>query len=78
MERETQKYPRILRWPEVHERVGLSHSQIYNLMKARDADNTPLFPLPIKLSKRASGWLESEINSWIEMRIAESNKGAAL
>ncbi|MBX7259893.1 MAG: AlpA family phage regulatory protein [Candidatus Hydrogenedentes bacterium] len=30
------------------------------------------FPSPIKLSSRAVGWLESDVNGWIESRIAAS------
>ena len=30
------------------------------------------FPKPIKLGKRSSGWIEEEIDEWIEERIRES------
>ena len=70
MEKESRKYDRILRWPEVHERIGLCHSQVYNLIKSKSASGGALFPPPIKLGKRASGWLESEIEAWIADRVA--------
>ncbi|MEE2749373.1 MAG: AlpA family phage regulatory protein [Pseudomonadota bacterium] len=36
------------------------------------------FPAPVKLGARASAWIESEINEWIESRIAASrNDGGA-
>lgn len=57
---------RVLRLPEVQARVGLGRSYIYKLISQGD------FPQPIKLGPRASGWLESEIDSWIEQRIAVS------
>lgn len=72
MEPVTKKPVRILRWPEVHDRIGLSHSQIYNLINQSDDEGNALFPPPIKLGTRASGWLESEIENWISRRIAAS------
>ena len=59
---------RILRWPQVHERVSICRSHAHQLA----AEEPPCFPRPIKLGQRASGWLESEINQWIADRIAES------
>lgn len=62
---------RILRWPETRLRVGLCRSQVHKLV----AQNK--FPAPIKLGGcRASGWLESEVNSWLEDRIAESRSNS--
>jgi prophage regulatory protein len=57
---------RVLRWPEVKQRVGLCRSHAHNLVTQGK------FPAPIKLGARASGWLESEINSWIENQISNS------
>lgn len=57
---------RILRKHTVMERVGLKQSSIYNKMKAGD------FPKPVKISERAVGWVESEINDWIASRIEEA------
>jgi prophage regulatory protein len=65
-----QSNDRFLRFPEVKERVGFSRSQIHLLI------NQGRFPSPIKLcggtGGRASGWLESEVNTWIAERVAES------
>ena len=52
----------ILRRPAVQERTGLGRSQLYRLMQAG------VFPKPLKLSERCSGWLASEIDDWIEAR----------
>lgn len=57
---------RILRWPEVHSKTGLSRPHVHKLIAAGR------FPSPIKLGVRSSGWLCSEITSWLEQRIAES------
>jgi len=60
------KSSRILRLPDVESKTGISCSSIYLMM----ANNT--FPSPIKLSKRSVGWLETEIDQWIENKIRES------
>ena len=58
--------PRILRLPLVRERTGLSRSSIYlRISEGR-------FPRPISLGERAVGWLESEINEWLNRRIEAS------
>ena len=64
------KSPRVLRLPDVELKTGMAYSSIYLMM----ANNT--FPSPIKLSKRSVGWLENEIDAWIEERVKESrNQG---
>lgn len=56
----------ILRLPQAIKRTGLSRSSIYL------AINAGTFPKPIKLGERSIGFIESEINQWIEQRIEES------
>ena len=59
-----------VRMPEVLLRTGLSRSHIYRL---RSLDK---FPKSINLcGGRAVGWLESELNEWIDDRVAISRKG---
>jgi len=53
----------ILRWPDVKKRIGLGRSRVYQLIAVGK------FPKQIKLSERASGWVESEIDEWIAARI---------
>ena len=60
------KPKRILRRPEVMARVGVTHSQIDNMEKQGH------FPKRIKISVKAAGWIESEIDEFIEQRIAAS------
>ena len=63
----------ILRRPGVEAKTGLSRSGIYDLMKAGK------FPRPVPLGgKKAVGWLESEIEAWIEERIAERGEVSRL
>jgi prophage regulatory protein len=52
-----------IRRREVHRRTSLSDAQIYRL----EAEGK--FPKRVKLSQRAVGWIESEVDAWIEARI---------
>ena len=58
----------ILRLPLVKHRTGLSRSSIY----LRISEGS--FPKPVSLGGRAVGWLESDIEAWIESRIAQSRQ----
>ncbi len=53
---------KILRLPEVLSTVGLSRSSLYTLIAKGD------FPRQIRLSPRTSGWLQSDVEGWIERR----------
>ena len=56
----------ILRLPAVKTNTGLSRSTIY-LRIAQGA-----FPKPVSLGGRAVGWLDAEIQEWLQGRIAVS------
>jgi len=56
----------ICRLPDVMARTGLSRSTIYNLISAGQ------FPAQVNLGPRAVGWVENEVEDWIEARINES------
>ena len=60
----------ILRLPTVKERTGLSRSTIY----LRISEGS--FPKPIALGGRAVGWVEAEINDWLNHQIEASRKAA--
>jgi prophage regulatory protein len=60
------KSSRVIRLPAVLDRTGICRSHAYAMMKQKQ------FPQNIKLGKRASGWLESDIDAWIEARKAAS------
>jgi prophage regulatory protein len=53
---------RILRLPQVMDLVGLRKTTIYQRIKDND------FPPPVKLGARASGWLQRDIDAWINQR----------
>jgi prophage regulatory protein len=61
----------IIRLPVVKARTGLSRSTIY--LRASEGS----FPKPISLGERAVGWIEAEIEAWLEARIEHSRKSAA-
>jgi prophage regulatory protein len=54
---------KILRVADAVQKTGLSRSTIYRLLEAED------FPLPIRLSKRAIGWTELQLDEWIAKRL---------
>lgn len=56
----------ILRRRAVQARTGLARSTIYR----RAAGGT--FPKPVHLGGRTVGWIEAEIQSWLEGQIAAS------
>lgn len=53
----------IIRLPAVLARTGLSRSTVYAAM-GRDE-----FPAPLSLGARSVGWLESDIDTWLQTRI---------
>jgi prophage regulatory protein len=57
---------RMIRLPEVRRTVALSRSEIYRLVSLQK------FPAPIRLGARAVGWLESDIQEWLQRRIDAS------
>ena len=61
----------ILRLPAVKARTGLSRSTIYLRVSERT------FPKPVSLGGRAVGWLEAEIQEWLQQRIEASRKAEA-
>ena len=63
---------KILRLRDVMAMTGLSRSTLYLRMSEGG------FPQSINLDGRAIGWLESEIQQWIQARVSERNRGASL
>lgn len=60
--------PRLLRLPEVMDRVGLRRSAIYQRM------SEGRFPKCRTLGARCSVWVEAEINDWIDSIVCSSNR----
>ncbi len=61
----------ILRLPAVKAITGLSRSTIY----IRISKGT--FPTPVSLGGRAVGWLEAEVQDWLQRQIEASRKTTA-
>lgn len=59
---------KIIRIKEVLNRVGLSKSSLYSYISQGK------FPRPCKIGLRAIGFMESEVNAWLEER-AEQRGG---
>lgn len=54
---------RVLRRPEVQERTGLSKSGLYLAIQQGE------FPKQIKIGQRAVGWLETDVDEWLQVRV---------
>ncbi|MDW3777640.1 AlpA family transcriptional regulator [Kluyvera cryocrescens] len=56
----------LIRLSEVCRRTGYSKAWLYRLISKQR------FPKPIKIGSRAIAFVESEVDEWINQRIAES------
>ncbi len=56
---------RMLRLRGVEECVGFSRSAIY---RAMEDDG---FPRPVRIGRRAVAWVESEVQAWLDIKLAE-------
>ena len=54
---------KIIRRKEVEARIGLACSTIYAMI----ADNK--FPRPVRIGRRAVGWLEEVIKNWLDAKV---------
>jgi len=69
-------HPRVLRFKQVLERVGLSRSTIYDRINPASPRYDSSFPKPMKIGRSAIGWLESSISKWIETRLESRQSGS--
>ncbi|MEO6319428.1 MAG: AlpA family phage regulatory protein [Polaromonas sp.] len=58
-----QKPGKLLRLPRVLDMTALGKSSVYAGVKSRT------FPAPVRLSARAVGWREEDIDKWISERV---------
>lgn len=54
----------ILKLPQVQAKTGLGKTRVYGLVRSGD------FPKPVRLGKKAVGWVDAEIEEWILRRMA--------
>ena len=57
----------ILRLPEVRRKTGLPKSSVYRQVALGN------FPSPVRLTPRTTGWLEHEVDQWLETRARVSH-----
>lgn len=62
---------KIINIHQVREYTGLSRSTIYELMNPKSKSFDASFPKQINLTMHRVGWVASEINDWIESKIAQ-------
>ena len=67
---QNQQGSRVLRLPQVREKTGLSRSGIYERIKNGG------FPAPINLGGRTVGWLDAEVDAWINRCASRRNQEA--
>ena len=60
---------RMLSAKEVAEKTSFSTGHLRRLAKENK------FPKPVQISENRSGWLEEDVNKWIEGRIREHRNG---
>ncbi|MDM1762179.1 AlpA family transcriptional regulator [Acinetobacter sp. 251-1] len=63
---------RLIRRKEVQKKTGLGASSIYAMMKSGE------FPQCLNLSERRVAWVESDVDSWVEDRIAKHKAANAV
>ncbi|MEI7309690.1 AlpA family transcriptional regulator [Pectobacterium carotovorum] len=56
----------LIRMTETMRRTGYSKAWLYRLI------NQERFPQPVKIGSRSIAFVESEVDEWIDQRIAES------
>ncbi|HGE8279279.1 helix-turn-helix transcriptional regulator [Serratia sp. CY81684] len=62
---------RFIRLPEVLYTTGLSRSTVYEMMSRRQ------FPAQVSLGGKNVAWLASEVELWMDERIANRHQGSA-
>ena len=60
---ETQEAIQLIRLVVVLEITGLSKTGLYEAINSSD------FPKPVKISRRSSAWVKSEVLDWVKKKI---------
>ena len=63
---------KFIRPKQAAEKAGISISHLYNLIARND------FPIPIKISKGITVFLESDIDDWIQEKVQDSRSLSSL
>ncbi|EIS3891505.1 AlpA family transcriptional regulator [Salmonella enterica] len=66
---------RILRLRDVVRKTGMARSTLYDWLNPKSSRYDPTFPKQVMLGRQSVGWLESEVDMWLQRRIADSRRG---
>lgn len=72
-----QQSMRILRRPQVEQKIGLSRSAIYERLDPESRYYDAEFPKPITLGNGKNppvGWIEAEIDAWLNVQVKRSRQ----
>jgi prophage regulatory protein len=64
---------KILRLCDLVDKLGLSRSTIYDKQNPKSPRFDPLFPKRIKIGSRAVGWLQGDLDAWLDSMISLSS-----
>ena len=56
------------------QQIGLSRAAVYDKLSSTSPRFDPEFPRPIKLGSGAVGWIESEVQDWLQLCIKRSRE----
>jgi prophage regulatory protein len=54
---------RVIRVPQVLDKAGVGRTKLYEMIEQGE------FPRPFRLGLRAIGWLERDVERWIQLRV---------
>lgn len=66
---------RVLRVQHVTAQLGISRSAVYDWMDPKSPRYDSTFPKPIRLGRASIGWLSTDIDAFIDSRIALRDMG---
>jgi prophage regulatory protein len=67
-----QSRKRFIEIEEVSFKTTWSRAAIYALGDPKSEMHDPSWPLPVRLGRRKVAWVESEIDDWLDAKIAEA------
>jgi predicted DNA-binding transcriptional regulator AlpA len=65
---------RVLRMDDLVDRSGLSRATLYSIMDPKSRYFDPKFPKKIQLASRSVGYLEADVDAWIQARVNSAEK----
>ena len=59
---------KMLRIKDVMEKLGIARATIYDWLNTKSPRYDPTFPIQRRLGTKSVGWLESELDDWLNNR----------